>query len=63
MAFLKEGENTNLDSAESANLQVAHLKNIIHLAEEGKLVVAGPFMDNQPVRGIFIFNVSSIEEA
>lgn len=63
MAFLKEGENKNLDSAESANLQMAHLKNIIRLAEEGKLIVAGPFMDNQPIRGIFIFNVSSIEEA
>ncbi len=63
MAFLREGENKNLDSVESANLQVAHLKNIIRLANEGKLIVAGPFLDDQPVRGIFIFNVSSIEEA
>ncbi len=63
MAFLKEGQNKNLDSAESANLQIAHLKNIIRLANEGKLIVAGPFLDDQPIRGIFIFNVSSIEEA
>ncbi len=63
MAFLKEGKNRNLDSAESANLQVAHLKNIMRLADEGKLIVAGPFLDNQAVRGIFIFNVSTIEEA
>ncbi|MEO8569926.1 MAG: YciI family protein [Ginsengibacter sp.] len=63
MAFLKEGKNKNLDSAESANLQVAHLKNIIRLADEGKLIVAGPFMDDQPIRGIFIFNVGTIEEA
>ena len=63
MAFLKEGKNKNLDSAESANLQIAHLKNIIRLADEGKLIVAGPFMDNQPIRGIFIFNVGTVEEA
>ena len=63
MAFLREGKNKNLDSVESANLQIAHLKNIIRLADEGKLIVAGPFLDDQPVRGIFIFNVSSIEEA
>lgn len=63
MAFLKEGKNRNLDSTESANLQIAHLKNIIRLADEGKLIVAGPFLDNQAVRGIFIFNVRTIEEA
>ena len=63
MAFLKEGENKSLDSAASAALQVAHLKNIIRLADEGKLIVAGPFLDNKQVRGIFIFNVSTIEEA
>ncbi|MEP7232058.1 MAG: YciI family protein [Ginsengibacter sp.] len=63
MAFLKEGKNRSLDSTESANLQIAHLKNIMRLADEGKLIVAGPFLDNESVRGIFIFNVSTIEEA
>ncbi|MEP6583439.1 MAG: YciI family protein [Ginsengibacter sp.] len=63
MAFLKEGTNKTLDSSESDRLQIAHLKNIIRLADEGKLIVAGPFLDDQPVRGIFIFNVSTVEEA
>ncbi len=63
MAFLKEGENRSMDSATAANLQIAHLKNIMRLANEGKLIVAGPFLDNQPVRGIYIFNVKTIEEA
>ena len=40
-----------------------HGLNIQRLAAEGKLVVAGPFLDKQPIRGIYIFNVSSIEEA
>jgi len=34
------------------------------IAEEtaGKLVVAGPFEDNVDLRGMFIVNVSSVEE-
>ena len=63
MAFLKAGPNRSQDSTESAELQAAHLANIGRLAEEGKLAVAGPFLDNGELRGIYIFNVSSVEEA
>jgi uncharacterized protein YciI len=63
MAFLKEGPTKITDAKAGQELQMAHLKNIMKLAAEGKLVVAGPFMDDQPIRGIFIFNVESIEEA
>ena len=63
MAFLKKGPNRLQDSAARMQLQMAHLKNITRLADEGKLVVAGPFMDDQPIRGIFIFNVETLEEA
>lgn len=63
LAFLKEGPTQLKDSAARMQLQMAHLKNIGRLAAEGKLVVAGPFLDNQPIRGIFIFNVETLEEA
>lgn len=63
MAFLKEGPTQLKDSAANMQLQMAHLKNIGRLAAEGKLVVAGPFLDNQPLRGIFIFNVETVAEA
>lgn len=63
MAFLRRGPNRDLDSAQRMKLQIAHLKNINRMAEEGKLVLAGPFMDNGDLRGIYIFNVSSLEEA
>jgi uncharacterized protein len=63
MAFLKSGPNQITDSLRRIELQRAHLKNIIRLANEGKLIVAGPFLDDQPVEGIFIFNVETIEEA
>lgn len=63
MAFLKSGPVHLKDSAARMQLQMAHLKNITRLADEGKLVVAGPFLDDQPIRGIFIFNVESLDEA
>jgi uncharacterized protein len=63
IAFLKTGPNRLKDPPARADLQMAHLKNIMRLADEGKLIVAGPFLDNQDIRGIFIFNVSTVEEA
>ena len=63
MAFLKSGPNRSQDSTTRAQLQRAHLDNIKKLAENGKLVLAGPFFGNDSIRGIYIFDVSSIEEA
>ena len=63
MAFLKRGPNRGQDSLTAANLQKAHLQNINRMANEGKLVLAGPFFDDGDVRGIYIFNVSTVEEA
>lgn len=63
MAFLKRGPNRSQDSITAAKLQRAHLDNISKLAEEGKLILAGPFFGNDDLRGIYIFNVETIEEA
>ncbi len=63
MAFLKAGPNRSQDSTTRAQLQKAHMDNIQKMADEGKLMVAGPFLDNQALRGIYIFNVESLEEA
>ena len=63
MAFLKKGPNRDRDSLETAELQRAHLQNIGRMAEAGKLVLAGPFMDDGEIRGIYIFNVKTVEEA
>lgn len=63
MAFLKKGPNRNMDEDSAMKLQMAHLENIGKMAEEGKLVLAGPFFGEQDLRGIYIFNVESIAEA
>jgi uncharacterized protein YciI len=63
MAYLKRGPNRSQDSVTAANLQKAHLENIIRMANEGTLVLAGPFMDDGEVRGIYVFDVKTVEEA
>lgn len=63
IAFLKRGPNTSLDSITKAKLQKAHLDNITKLANEGKLVLAGPFFGNEELRGIYVFDVQTIDEA
>ena len=62
-AFLKRGPNRDLPKEEAAQLQNAHLQNIMRLAEEGKLILAGPFFGNDDLRGIYIFDVETLEEA
>lgn len=63
MAFLKAGPNRSQDREEAAALQRAHLDNITRLAEEGSLIVAGPFLDDSEIRGIYIFAVETVDEA
>lgn len=63
IAFLKKGPNRDRDSAEAYQLQIAHLENIGKMADEGKLLVAGPFLNDGDLRGIYIFNVETVEEA
>lgn len=61
--YLKAGKNRTQDSLTAQKIQRAHLDNIIRLEKEHKLIIAGPFLDEGEVRGVFIFNVSSMEEA
>ena len=63
MAFLKRGPNRDLTEEEANNLQRQHLDNIHKMAEDGTLLLAGPFLDDGDVRGIYIFNIESVEEA
>lgn len=65
LAFLHRGPKwTPEETAETNALQEAHMANIRRLAEAGKLVLAGPFTDdNGKLAGIFVFQVDSLDEA
>lgn len=63
IAFLRAGPSRSQDAETAAKLQRAHLDNIRRLGEEGKLVLAGPFLDDGELRGIYVFDVESVEEA
>jgi uncharacterized protein len=63
LVILKTGPDRNQDSTETVRIQTAHLANIGKMYDDKKLVLAGPFIDESPLAGIFIFDVSTREEA
>lgn len=64
IAFLYRGDRVSeYSEAERAKLQDSHMANINIMAEDGKLVMAGPFFGNDELRGLYFFSVESIEEA
>lgn len=63
LAVLKAGPHRTQNPEEAAELQREHMENINRLANEGHLVLAGPFLDDGEMRGIFLFDVATVEEA
>lgn len=53
------------DKTKKADLMKGHMENIGKLAKEGKITVAGPFLEKnqRDYRGMFIFNTKSKDEA
>lgn len=58
----KDAEIT--DKQKRGEIFAGHMANIKRLADESKLVLAGPFGGNdRSYRGLFIFNVATVEDA
>lgn len=65
LCILKTGpKDAEIKGDERKEIFAGHFANIQRLADEGKLAVAGPFGKNdRSYRGLYIFNVTTIEEA
>lgn len=64
LVMLKTGSNTTESKAKTDSLFAGHMANMGKLVKLNKLVVAGPLGKNDKnYRGIFIFNVKTIDEA
>lgn len=63
LVVLKTGPNRMPDGPERDAMFRGHFANIHRLAEEGKLVLAGPFDGVDGWRGLFVFAVKDIDEA
>ncbi len=60
---LKTGPANITDEARRNEIFAGHFSNIARLSEEGKLVLAGPFIEGGEKRGMYIFKSATIEEA
>jgi uncharacterized protein YciI len=64
IAFLLRGDRVNEYTPEQRQeIQASHMANINKMAEMGKLVVAGPFFGDEDLRGLYIFDVQTLDEA
>ena len=64
MVLLKRGPSRSpQQTPETQKVQEAHMANIRAMWEAKKLIIAGPFGDDSDLRGVFIFQVASLEEA
>ena len=64
LVLLYRGPNSTPEvRPETQRIQGAHMANIRRMADEGKLILAGPMGDGSKLRGIFVFHVGSLPEA
>ena len=64
MVMLYRGKKANkIPKDQLDKIQAGHMANISKLAADGKLLVAGPMGDDTDLRGIFILDCESVEEA
>ena len=64
VGLLYRGPNWTPESTpETQKIQDGHMANIQKMHAVGKLAVAGPFSDDGDLRGIFIFQNTTLDEA
>ena len=63
MVIQKQGPTAMPADLETSSLRQEHLAYIHSLFETGKLIVAGRITDDPELRGVFVFNTKSADEA
>ena len=64
LVILRTGPNRVADPEARKAMFAGHMANMDRLAKEGKLVLAGPFGENDAQwRGLFLFAVEGVDEA
>lgn len=63
LVFLKKGENRAQDSVTVKKLQEQHIAHLDKMANDGKMDICGPLLEEGDIRGICIYNVATKEEA
>src|SRR6185295_613490 len=63
LGLIYRGPTRIEDEKASDDLQRAHLANNARLYKEGKLILAGPFRGDGDMRGLFLLDCETVEEA
>ena len=64
MGLIRRGKSWTPDvNEETINLQNEHQDYIQNMFEESVLKIAGPFLDDGDLRGVFLLRTESLEEA
>lgn len=62
LVHLLKGPHRDQDSASRVKIQAAHIANIVRLAKEGKIIMAGPIGVEDELQGIFLMNCKDSAE-
>lgn len=60
LTLLRRGTRDSIPDSEARRLQAGHLGNIRRMFELGALDAAGPFGDDTPLRGLFLFRSDTL---
>lgn len=63
LVLLRRGPHTGQSGPEAERIQLEHLQHITRMMDERRMLVAGPFTDEAELRGLFVFNTESADEA
>jgi uncharacterized protein YciI len=64
LCLLVKGPKFNpADTPQNANWGQGHIKHMLGLIESGRVVIAGPFTDDDRIRGVLVTTAASVDEA